>query len=122
MGGVDLGLDLEPDTTANAAMRDARLIRPAPHKDRDEVGVGVADIDGGDRTDVAACLQLLGHGQGLRRIEAHAVVDGGQQRIQTTGAVLQQLLDFHQRVVGGIGTAKISVLSASSSETILFDE
>jgi hypothetical protein len=61
---------------------------------------------GGDRADVAARLQLLGDGQRLRRIEAHAVVDGGEQRIQATGAVLQQLLDFHQGVVGGIGTTQ----------------
>jgi len=49
---------------------------------------------------------LLGCGEGLRRVEAHAVVHRSEQGVQAAGAVLQQLLDLQQRVVGGIGPAQ----------------
>ena len=52
-----------------------------------EIAVGIADVCRCHCAHIAARLRLLGGGQRLCCIEAHPVVDGGEQGFQTAGTV-----------------------------------
>jgi hypothetical protein len=92
-------------------------------EDRDEVGVGVADIRGGHRTDVGAGLQLLGTVSVCAASKRTRLFDGGvsaSMPVWCRSAAACWSSSRCRRPASA--PPKMSALSASSSVTILFDE